>query len=62
MIAELSEQERTLLIQVLSDELEELGPEIHHTDNREYRQGLRDRRAVLRSALDKLQKTVQPVG
>lgn len=61
MIADLSPQENQILVELLSRELAELGPEIHHTDDREFRDELRDRRQIVRQLLQRLE-TLQPAS
>jgi len=55
MIADLTSREHELLLELLSRELADLGPEIRHTDDREFREELRDRREVLRQLLHRLE-------
>ncbi|MBI4580440.1 MAG: hypothetical protein HY718_12100 [Planctomycetes bacterium] len=55
MSPELTTQERDLLIELLSREMENLGPEIRHTDDREYRVELRERRQLVRDLLARLE-------
>ncbi|HEX3334696.1 MAG TPA: hypothetical protein VHS57_10155 [Acidimicrobiales bacterium] len=51
MLIELNEAQCSELQQLLEGSLGDLSTEIADTDNAEYRQGLRDRRAVLESVL-----------
>ncbi len=44
---QLSDEERKVLADVLDASLSELGDEISHTDTRDYRQFLKDRKEVL---------------
>jgi hypothetical protein len=55
MIADLTPQENEILVELLSRELAELGPEIHHTDDRDFRDELRDRRQIVRQLLQRLE-------
>jgi len=49
-----SDPERQLLIELLDAELQELPHEIHHTDDRDYREGLKKKEATLEELLKKL--------
>lgn len=60
MLLELNDREHEVLRETLSRELADLGPEIHHTDDREFREELRNRRALVRDLLDRM-KLLQPV-
>lgn len=59
MFAELRPQDRALLMELLSQELEELGTEIHHTDDRGYRDELKQRRQLVRDLMERL-RPMQP--
>jgi hypothetical protein len=54
MLLELNEGQCAELQQLLEDSLADLSSEIAGTDNAEYRQGLRERRALLESVLYQL--------
>lgn len=54
MTLELDDEEQALLAEVLWREISELGPEIHHTDSKEYRDDLKSRRRTLQKLLDRL--------
>ncbi len=54
MMLDLTHKERELLMQLLAEELDELAPEIRHTDDRDYREDLRDRRQTVRHLIDRL--------
>lgn len=54
MMVELTALERDILITLVSRELAELGPEIHHTRTREYREELKGQRHMLEQLLDRL--------
>ncbi len=49
MHIEITPGQRELLLELVNDEVNELGPEIHHTTRQAYREDLRDRRRVLLS-------------
>ncbi len=49
MILELTPEQRAVLLELIQDEINEIGPEIHHTWKRAYRDDLKDRRRVLLS-------------
>lgn len=51
---ELTEKESSLLAEVLEASLSELKTEIAHTDNREFRQGLKEKEAFLGNFLNRL--------
>ncbi len=55
MLLEVTNDERELLAWLLQREIDELGPEIHHTRKREYREGLKAERHVLEALLERLQ-------
>ncbi len=50
----LTEQESAALQKALRSYISDLGPEISQTDNARFRQGLKDERTTLESALEKL--------
>lgn len=60
MLFDLSFPEHDLLVQMLSEELDQLASEIHHTDDRTYRGELRDKRDVIRHLVERLQ--LQPAS
>ncbi len=47
MDVQLTPEQRDLLLELVDEEMLELGPEIHHTRTRTYREGLKDRRSIL---------------
>ena len=49
MILELNQREREVLATLIGRRLDELGPEIHHTDKRPYRQSLVEDQRLLES-------------
>lgn len=51
---ELTDKESSILIEVLQITISELKTEIAHTDNREFRQGLKEREAFLEDFLNRL--------
>lgn len=56
----LNEGERDVLLALLKHELGEVRVEVHHTDNREYRESVVQRAEVIRGLMEKLQEP-QPV-
>lgn len=50
----LSDMEKQLLIELLDSQLQELPHEIHHTDDRDYKQALKEKEGVLEELLKKL--------
>ncbi len=56
MLIELTAQEREVLETLVARELAELGPEIHHTRARDYREELKTRRRVLEDLLARLSR------
>jgi hypothetical protein len=61
MLADLTLQERELILELLTRELSDLGPEIRHTDDREFRDELRERRDVVRHLTERLE-ALQPTS
>jgi len=55
MLADLKPQEHELLLELLTRELADLGPEIRHTDDREFRDELRERRELVRQLIERLE-------
>lgn len=55
MLLELTEEEREALRFLVRRELDAIGPEIHHTWRREYREDLKTEKRVLAQLLDRLQ-------
>jgi len=47
MLVDLTDQQRNLLLDLVNEALDEIGPEIHHTWTRSYKAELRDRRREL---------------
>jgi len=54
MLLEIDDLQRDTLAALVRRELDELGPEIHHTRTRSYRKDLKDEREVLEHLLDRL--------
>lgn len=54
MNAEFTHEELTLLRELVEVRLAQLGPEIHHTDHRAYRDGLKTMREKLERVLEHL--------
>jgi len=54
MIVELTAEERDILRTLIAREVEELGPEIRHTDHCSYRDELKAEKRMLRHLLDRL--------
>lgn len=61
MLLEIDDDQRDVLAAVIHRELEDLGPEIHHTRTRSYRDDLKVRRETLVHLLDRLAVPV-PAG
>lgn len=60
MLCDMTLREQEIIRNLLLQELEALGPEIHHTDNRGFRDDLREKRDAIRKLLqhvDSLQPT-----
>jgi hypothetical protein len=53
---DLSEEERQVLLEVLETALSDLRMEIAHTDRMEFREMLKERKAVLSKAIEALQE------
>ncbi len=54
MVLELSLDERSILASLVQQELDELGPEIHHTRTSSFREELVERRHLLQGLLERL--------
>jgi hypothetical protein len=54
MMLEVTDQEREMLTLLLRRELDELGPEIHHTWRRDYREDLKDEKRIMADLLHRL--------
>ena len=54
MMIEMTNEELETLRNLIEERIAELGPEIHHTHSREYRQGLERLRTRLSSLEDRL--------
>ncbi len=54
MTIELPPEERDLLVALVEREISDLGPEIHHTDTRSYRDELRIEKRTLQHILEHL--------
>ncbi len=61
MKIELKTEERDLILELLANELREIGPEIRHTDSHTYREGLKERQRLLHELTERLQAG-QPVA
>jgi hypothetical protein len=61
MQLELTEQEKEQLVALVKTAIEEISPEIHHAMDHDYREQLRQRRAVLEGLLKRLTSLSQPV-
>lgn len=55
---DLSDEQRDVLVNVIESHLSSLHDEIAHTDTRDYREGLKVRRAFLQEVLGKLSDDV----
>ena len=51
----LNDIERQLLIELLDSQRREMLHELHHTDDRDYRQSLKEREGIVEALLKKLQ-------
>ena len=60
MQLDLSETERQVLIELVRNALADIGPEIHHTVDHDYREELRQRRVALEGLLKHLGANLQP--
>jgi hypothetical protein len=58
----LDSNELEILQELVSEAIRELGPEIHHTDARDYRAMLEDRRRTLRNLQQRLGQISDSVG
>ena len=56
MNIEFTSEEAGLLKEMVEERIRELGPEIHHTDNRAYRVRLQEMRSKLATLLEHLQR------
>lgn len=54
MLLELNEEEQQVFIELLDREIQDLGPEIHHTQTSSYRDELRARKELLARLRDRL--------
>lgn len=61
MLIEISADQRDVLAAVIRGELDEMGPEIHHTRTSGYRDELKLRKDLLEQVLDRL-SIPEPVG
>jgi hypothetical protein len=61
MMIQLTSTQRDLLVQLLSDELQEIGPEIHHATISTYKHDLQDERRELRELLDRVRVLTEDV-
>ncbi len=57
----LSEAERLALLSLVRVEISDLGPEIRHTYDAEFKEQLRDKRKMLTQVLERLQTQPQAV-
>ncbi len=60
MLVQLTPPQRDVLVQLLDQALEELGPEIHHTMTRTYKDDLKEQRRDLRTLRDLLSAADAP--
>ncbi len=60
MVVELTPEEREVLLALVEREIAEIGPEIHHTRTRTYREDLKAQQRALKSLSDRLREH-QPV-
>ncbi len=60
MTIDIPSEERDLLVAIVQREISDLGPEIRHTDTREYRDELKVEKQTLRHILEHL-RAVEPV-
>jgi hypothetical protein len=56
MHLELSPTDAALLTQLIQSRLDELGPEVHHTDNRDFRDDLKAQRTALQKVMQQMQQ------
>lgn len=61
MIVELTREQRDMLLGLINSELTDIGPEIRHTTEREYRDDLRQRRLQLGNLRDLLSDVPEPL-
>jgi hypothetical protein len=54
MTVQLTPEQRDVLLELVNREMLEIGPEIHHTWTRDYREGLKEQRQTLQSLRDML--------
>ena len=59
MNVEFTSEEATLLTELVEERIATLGPEIHHTDHRAYREGLKNMREKLVKLFDHLSAGVR---
>jgi len=57
MVMEFTSEELDLLRELVAESVREIGPEIHHTDSREYRAELKARQERLRTLQHRLAAT-----
>jgi hypothetical protein len=62
MQIQLTSTQRDLLVQLLSDELQEIGPEIHHATISTYKHDLQAERRELRDLLDRMRVLTEDVA
>lgn len=62
MIIEIPAEERDLLMTLVEREISDLGPEIHHTDVRKYREELKVEKQTLLDIRERLRVPVSPVA
>ena len=62
MVLHVTSKQRDLLVQLLSDELQEIGPEIHHATISAYKHDLQDERRDLRDLLDRMRTLTEDVA
>jgi hypothetical protein len=58
---DLTDPERTLLLDIARERLGELREQVHHSMTSTFTEGLKDTESMLRRIIDKLESTFQPV-
>jgi hypothetical protein len=62
MVLHLTSNQRDLLVQLLAGELDEIGPEIHHTTISTYKHDLQEKRREVRDLLDHMRVLTEDVA
>ncbi len=60
MLVQLTPEQCSTLVRLVDDAMEELGPEIHHTMTRTYKDDLKEQRRALRMLRDALSGAAGP--